>query len=55
MTVMQAAAILVLWRSSRFDTMQIAELLGLSEPNIVRVLDEVRRRERGPELQLVRS
>ncbi len=54
MTVLQAAAILVLWRSGRFDTADIAAALGgLREADVCRVLHAVRERERGPDLRLV--
>lgn len=46
MTVMQAAAALVLWRSTRFDTNDIARLLSLSEADVVRLIDAARNRER---------
>lgn len=55
MTVLQAAAALTLWRSGRFDTLQIAEVLNVAEPDVVRLLDAVRNRERGPDLRLVEA
>lgn len=53
MNLIQGAAALTLWRSGKFDTLQIAEVLGVTEPNVVRFLDAVRERERGPDLRLV--
>lgn len=53
MTVMQAAAVLTLWRSKKFDTFQIAYVLHLKESAVVRALDIVRNAERGiPEMYL---
>lgn len=56
MTVLQAAAVLVLWRSGRFDTADIATALGgVAEADVCRVLHSVRERERGPDMHVVRS
>lgn len=54
MTILQAAAALTLWRSGRFDTLQIAEVLGsISEADIHRLISAARDRERGPDLHLI--
>lgn len=45
MTIEQAMAIVALWRSRRFDTTSIADVLHLSEPDVVRVLATVRDHE----------
>jgi hypothetical protein len=37
-SVIQGAAVLTLWRSGKFDTMQIAELLRLVEADVASVL-----------------
>lgn len=57
MTVLQAAAVLTLWRSGRFDTTDIATVLGggVTEADVCRVLHAVRERERGPDMHVVRS
>lgn len=54
MTVLQAAAVLTLWRSGRFDTLDIATALGgVAEADVCRVIDAARRRERGADVHLV--
>lgn len=53
MTVLQAAAALTLWRSGQFDTLDIARAIGVAEYLVVKALDAVRDRERGPDLYLV--
>jgi len=53
MTILQAAAALVLWRSGRFDTLDIALVVGRAEADICRVIDAARQRERGPHLSLI--
>ena len=53
MNLLQGAAAITLWRSGQFDTLHIAEVLGVTEPDVVRFLDAVRDRERGPDLRLV--
>jgi hypothetical protein len=53
MTHMQCAAALLLWRSGRFDTLDIAECFGVAEALIVKLLDVIRNAERGPELRVV--
>lgn len=56
MTVLQAAAVLVLWRSGLFDTADIATALGgVTEADVCRVLHAVCERERGPDMHVVRS
>ena len=52
MTLMQGAATLILWRSAHFDTHDIAKLLGVTEADVVRLLDEARNRER-PDLFVI--
>jgi hypothetical protein len=52
-TLVQAAAIVTLWQSRRFDTHDIAQALGVSEPLVCKVLDEVRNYGRKPDLYLV--
>ena len=47
LTALQAAAVVTLWRSGRFDTLDIAGLLFLREPDVVTVRDAVRAAERG--------
>lgn len=54
MTVLQAAAGLTLWRSRRFDTLQIACALGVSEADVIRVIDAARNAERGPDMHVVK-
>lgn len=46
MSATQAATVLTLWRFRRFDTMQIAELLGLDESDVANVLAAARDAER---------
>jgi DNA-binding MarR family transcriptional regulator len=53
MNLIEAAATLILWKSGRFDTQDIADYLGVTESDVCRVLDAVRQRERGPDLHLV--
>ena len=55
MTLLQAAACLTLWRSGRFDTVDIAKVIGVSEADVCRALDAIRQWERGPDLHLVVS
>jgi hypothetical protein len=52
-TLLQAAAALILWRSRQFDTCDIASALNLPEAVICRVLHAARQREFGPDLHLV--
>ena len=47
LTAAQSAAIVVLWRSGHFDTLDIATLLFLREPDVVLLLDAVRNADRG--------
>ncbi len=53
MTVLQAAAILTLWRCRRFDTLDIATVIGVAEADVCQVLNAVRERERGADLWMV--
>jgi phage portal protein BeeE len=53
MNHMQAAAALELWRSGRWDTLDIAQVFGVAESLIVKLLDVIRNAERGPELRVV--
>lgn len=53
MTLLQAAAVLVLWQSKRFDTADIAKAIGVEEWSVVKLLDAARAAERGPELQVI--
>lgn len=53
MNLVEAAATLILWKSGRFDTQDIADYLGVTESDVCRVLDAVRRRKRGSDLHLV--
>lgn len=55
MTVLQAAAIVTLWRSGRFDTADIADVLHVAESDVCRVLHAVNQRERGPDLHIVKE
>jgi hypothetical protein len=55
MNLLQAAACLVLWKSGRFDTLDIARALGLPEPSVVILLDAIRDAERGPDIQLIQG
>ncbi len=60
MNGLQAAAAVTLWRSGRFDTLDIARALGgracgVTEADVDRLLAAVRERERGPDLRLVRG
>lgn len=55
MTVIQAAAALTLWRSGRFDTHDIANVVGKPEADICRVIHAARQRERGADLHVVAS
>lgn len=53
MTLLQAAACLVLWQSGRFDTLDIARAIGVAEPAVVTLLDAARDAERGPQLHVI--
>lgn len=53
MNLAQAAACLVLWRSGRFDTLDIAAALSVSEPDVCRLLDAARQRQRGPKFTII--
>lgn len=55
MTILQAAAALVLWRSGMFDTLEIAKALGgVSEADVCRVIHSAREAERGPDMHVVK-
>jgi hypothetical protein len=51
--LLQAAAVLTLWCSRQFDTLDIAKALGLAEADVCRVIHAARDRSRGPDLHLV--
>lgn len=53
MNLAQAAATLILWQSGRFDTLDIAKVLNITEPDVCRLLDAARNRAFGPDLQLI--
>lgn len=53
MNLLQAAATIILWKSMRFDTHDIATALNVHEADVCRVLDAVRERERGPSLSVI--
>jgi DNA-binding transcriptional regulator LsrR (DeoR family) len=53
MTLGTAAKIAWLWNTREWNTADIAEALGVPEPEVVKVLDILRSRERGPELRVV--
>lgn len=55
MTILKAAAVLTLWRSSRFDTFDIALALHVTEPDVCRVIHAANVRERGPDLHVVKE
>lgn len=55
MTLVQAAAIVTLWDSRRFDTTDIASALGVHESEICLVLNAKREREHGPDLRVVEA
>lgn len=45
MTLQQAMATLTLWRSRKFDSSAIAELLAVAEADVCKVLNAVREHE----------
>lgn len=53
MNLLQAAAVLVLWRSSRFDTLDISHALNVPEADVCRVIHAARDRERGADMVLI--
>lgn len=53
MTLVQGAAVLVLWQSGRFDTADIAKALGQTEADVCRVIHAAKERARGPDLRIV--
>jgi hypothetical protein len=53
MNLLQAAIVTVLWKSGRFDTLDIAKGLGLSEPAVVTLLDAIRDAERGQQFHVI--
>ena len=55
MNLLQAAAVIVLWKSGRFDTLDIAKAIGVSEPAVVTLLYAIRDAERGPDIQLIQG
>jgi len=48
MSLLQAAAAIVLWKSMRFDTHDIAAALNVHEADVCRLIDAARERENGP-------
>lgn len=46
-TLVKAAAILTLWRSGQFDTLDISDALDIAEPDVCRVIAAARDAERG--------
>lgn len=55
MTLLKAAAALILWRSQRFDTFDIASALHVPEPEVCKVIHAAHERERGPDLHIVKE
>jgi hypothetical protein len=53
MNVLQGACVLVLWESGRFDTLDIAKALHVSEADVCRVLDAAKERRRGPSFMVI--
>lgn len=53
MTLGGALSIVWLWQTRKWDTADIATALGVTEPEVVKVLDILRSRERGPGLRVV--
>jgi hypothetical protein len=53
MNLIQAAAVVLLWRSGRFDTFDIASVLRLPEPDICKIIHAANEHERGPDLRVV--
>ena len=53
MNLLQAAATIILWKSMRFDTHDIATALNVHEADVCRLIDAARERERGPSLTLI--
>ena len=53
MNLLQGAACLVLWESGRFDTLDIAKALNVSEADVCRLLDAAKERQRGPQLMVI--
>lgn len=61
MTLIQATAVLTLWRSGQWDTLDIARALDgdsdrrVSEADVLRVLDAVRAAETASEMPMLRG
>lgn len=53
MSTLQALAVVALWRDGRFDTAEIAHIIGFHEADICRVIHVARDAERGEHLHLV--
>lgn len=53
MSLLKAIAAVALWRTGQFDTLDIAHVVEAPEPEVVKVLDEARRAERGPDLYVI--
>lgn len=46
MTILQAAAAITLWRSGKFDTLDIAKTIGVTEADTCRIIQAARDAER---------
>lgn len=55
MSLLKAIAAVALWQTRRFDTLDIAHVLDAPEPEVVKVLDEARRAQHGPDLFVVEA
>ncbi|MBZ9759467.1 hypothetical protein LB553_01010 [Mesorhizobium sp. CA8] len=53
MNLLQGACALVLWESGRFDTLDIAKALNVSEADVCRLLDAAKERKRGPKFMVI--
>jgi hypothetical protein len=53
MNLVQAAACIVLWKSGRFDTLDIAQALNVAESDVCRLLAAAKERERGPVFTII--
>jgi hypothetical protein len=55
MSTLQALAVIALWRDGRFDTADIAHVIGFHESDVCRVIHIARECERAPQLHLVEA